>query len=36
MIAGIVVANRATLVTGNVRHFDDVSIPIISPWQTDQ
>jgi toxin FitB len=30
MIAGIVVAQRATLATRNVRHFDDV--PVVDPW----
>jgi hypothetical protein len=33
MIAGIVLAQRATLATRNVRHFDDLSVPVIDPWQ---
>jgi hypothetical protein len=33
MIAGIVLAHRATLATRNVRHFDDLSVPVIDPWQ---
>lgn len=32
MIAGIVLAHRATLATGNVAHFDDLSAPIVNPW----
>lgn len=32
MIAGIVAAQRATLVTGNVRHFADLDVPVIDPW----
>lgn len=31
-IAGIALARRATLVTRNVRHFDDLSIPVVNPW----
>jgi predicted nucleic acid-binding protein len=33
MIAGIAVAQRATLATRNVRHFDDLSVPVVDPWQ---
>jgi predicted nucleic acid-binding protein len=32
MIAGIVLANHATLATRNVSHFDDVSATIVNPW----
>lgn len=32
MIAGIAMATRASIATRNVRHFDDVSCPIIDPW----
>jgi toxin FitB len=32
MIAGIALAQRATLATRNVRHFDDLSVPIVNPW----
>src|SRR5262245_19872964 len=32
MIAGIALAQRATLATRNVRHFDDLSVPVIDPW----
>lgn len=32
MIAGIVLARRATLATRNTQHFDDASIPILNPW----
>jgi predicted nucleic acid-binding protein len=31
-IAGIALAKRATLVTRNLRHFDDLSVPVINPW----
>jgi predicted nucleic acid-binding protein len=33
MIAGIALAQRATLVTRNVHHFDDLSVPVIDPWR---
>ena len=33
MIAGIALAQRATLATRNVRHFDDLSVPVLDPWQ---
>ncbi len=32
MIAGIALAQRATLATRNVRHFDDLSVPVVNPW----
>jgi toxin FitB len=32
MIAGIVLANHATLATRNVRHFTDLSVPVVNPW----
>jgi len=32
MIAGIVLAQHATLATRNTAHFDDVSVPLINPW----
>jgi toxin FitB len=32
MIAGIVLANHATLATRNVSHFGDLSEPVINPW----
>lgn len=31
-IAGIALARRATLATRNVRHFDDLSVPVVDPW----
>lgn len=34
MIAGIALAQRATLATRNVRHFDDLSVPVVNPWHT--
>jgi len=32
MIAGIVLAQHATLATRNTAHFDDTSVPLIDPW----
>jgi toxin FitB len=32
MIAGIALAQHATLATRNVRHFDDLSVPVVDPW----
>jgi predicted nucleic acid-binding protein len=32
MIAGIVIAHRATLATRNTRHFDDLPVPVVNPW----
>jgi predicted nucleic acid-binding protein len=32
MIAGIALAQRATLATRNVRHFDDLAVPVLDPW----
>ena len=32
MIAGVVLASRATLATRNTSHFDDLSVPVINPW----
>jgi toxin FitB len=34
MIAGIALATHATLATRNVRHFDDLTCPVINPWNT--
>lgn len=33
MIAGIVLASRATLATRNTRRFEDLSIPLVNPWE---
>ena len=33
-IAGIALARRATLATCNTRHFDDLSVRVVNPWQT--
>lgn len=33
MIAGIALAQHATLATRNVRHFDDLSVSVINPWE---
>jgi len=32
MIAGIALAQRATLATRNIAHFQDTSIPLVNPW----
>lgn len=32
MIAGIAQAQRATLATRNIRHFNDLSTPVVNPW----
>ena len=32
-IAGIVAARRATLATGNVRHFEGLDIQLVNPWR---
>jgi toxin FitB len=33
MIAGIVIASRATLATRNVKHFDDIARSVVNPWE---
>jgi toxin FitB len=33
MIAGIVLANHATLATRNIRHFEDIAKSVINPWE---
>src|SRR5579863_10702422 len=32
MIAGIVIASHAHLATRNVRHFADLAVPVVDPW----
>ena len=32
MIAGIVLANHATLATRNIAHFQDLSAQVVDPW----
>lgn len=32
-IAGIALARRATLATRNVRHFQDLSVTVVDPWE---
>lgn len=34
MIAGIALSTRATLATGNLAHFADLSVPVVNPWTT--
>ena len=33
MIAGIILANRATLATRNTQHFKDLPLTVINPWE---
>ena len=33
-IAGIAIARKATLATGNPRHFENLGIALIDPWRT--
>jgi len=33
MIAGIAVSRQASIATRNVRHFDDLPVSVIDPWQ---
>ena len=33
-IAGIALARHATLATRNVRHFQDLKVPVVDPWRT--
>ena len=33
-IAGIALSRRATLATRNTRHFQDLRVPVVDPWQT--
>jgi len=32
-IAGIALARCATLATRNVRHFLDLNVPVVNPWE---
>lgn len=32
-IVGIALARRATLATRNVRHFQDLNVPVVDPWK---
>jgi predicted nucleic acid-binding protein len=32
-IAGIALTRRATLATRNLRHFRDLKVPVVDPWQ---
>jgi predicted nucleic acid-binding protein len=34
MIAGIALAQNAILATRNVRHFDDLRVRVVDPWQS--
>lgn len=35
-IAGIVLARRAKLATRNIKHFADLSVVVINPWEASQ
>lgn len=35
-IAGIVIARRAEFATRNVRHFSDLNVDVLNPWEADQ
>ncbi|HEY2645761.1 MAG TPA: hypothetical protein VGI34_02250, partial [Candidatus Acidoferrales bacterium] len=35
MIAGIAQACHASLATRNVSHFEDLSIPVVNPWEDE-
>lgn len=32
-IAGIAIARRAKLATRNIRHFEDLNLPVVDPWK---
>jgi predicted nucleic acid-binding protein len=32
-IAGIVIARRAKLATRNIKHFSDLNVEVVNPWQ---
>jgi toxin FitB len=34
MIAGIALASHATLATRNVKHFDDLTVSVLNPWES--
>jgi len=33
LIAGIALARDGTLATRNTKHFEDLSVPVIKPWE---
>jgi predicted nucleic acid-binding protein len=34
LIAAVAVARHATVATRNVRHFSDLSVPVVDPWRS--
>src|SRR5687767_12129551 len=32
MIAGIALSQNAAIATRNIRHFDDLRVPVVNPW----
>ena len=35
LVAGIALAHRATVATRNTRHFDDLPVRVVDPWQAE-
>ncbi len=35
LIAATAIANGLTVVTRNVRHFEDLGVPVLNPWEPD-
>ncbi len=33
-IAGIAMARKASIATRNIRHFEDLRVPVVNPWNT--
>jgi predicted nucleic acid-binding protein len=33
-LAGVVIARRAKLATRNIKHFSDLSVEVVNPWQS--
>jgi hypothetical protein len=36
LVAAIALARKASVATQNVRHFEDLRVPIVNPWSTAQ
>jgi predicted nucleic acid-binding protein len=34
-IAGIALVRHASIATRNVRHFEDLKVPVVNPWKAD-
>ena len=35
-IAGIALSRRATIATRNIKHFQDLKVPVVDPWSKSQ